>query len=64
MDNCLHVTSPAAFEAVISFMKGGVKGVSGYVSPNRMNKKRDSAPSAVSQSDFIINGQNKCARLP
>jgi len=57
------MTSVAAFEAVISFMSGGVEGFSGYVSPNRSNKKRDSAPSAVAPSDFLINGQNKCARL-
>jgi hypothetical protein len=59
----MHMTSAAAFDAIIAFMSGGVEGVSGYVSPNRSNKKRDSAPSAVSPSDFLVNGQNKCARL-
>ena len=37
-------------------------GPTGYVSPNRMNKRSKMEPSDISDKAFLVNGQNKCAR--
>ena len=55
MDNVLHVRDTATMDAAVSFV-----GKKGYVSPNRMNKRRQSVD--ISDKAFIVNGQNKCAR--
>jgi hypothetical protein len=69
MDNVLHVRDTATFNALVNFMEDAKRDdrlahPTGYVSPNRMNKRSKMDPADVSDKAFLVNGQNKCPRPP